>query len=93
LHDFCVATDATYARLSIHLERLRGQKEDVAAYLRATGYSIGLEQVLGFLQEDIGRLEGILEGMREMIGECEDGGRCNGDGKAFLIGGRWATFL
>ena len=89
LHDFCVASDVTYARLAARLERLRGYEEHVAAYVRENGDRMA--RVAEGLTEEAGRLEEILEGMRRKIDEGESG--WDGDGKAFLVGGRWATFL
>lgn len=90
-HDFCVASDATYARLAARLERLRGHQEAVATYVRERGDRAGLERVAEGWREEIGRLEEILEGMRRKIEEGESGR--DGSGKAFLVGGRWVTFL
>ena len=89
LHDFCVASDATYARLAARLERLREYEGDVAAYVREDGDR--MIRVAEGLREEAGRLEEILEGMRRKIDEGESG--WDGDGKAFFVGGRWATFL
>lgn len=90
-HDFCVASDATYARLAARLERLRGYEEDVAACVRNRGDMSGLRWVAEGLREEIGRLEEILEAMRRKIDEGE--GEWDGNGRAFLVGGRWPTFL
>ena len=89
MHDFCVASDATYARLAARLERLREYEGDVAAYVREDGDR--MIRVAEGLREEAGRLEEILEGMRRKIGEGESG--WDGDRKAFFVGGRWATFL
>jgi hypothetical protein len=91
LHALCVANDATYARLSARLDRMRGHKAAIAFYVRERSGSKVLEQVLDFLGNDVGRLERVLEGMRRKIEE--GGGAWDGSGKAFLVGGRWAAFL
>lgn len=88
-HEFCVASNATYARLAARLERLRGFEEDVAAYVRERDDRIG--RVADGLREEVGSLEETLEAMRRKIDEGEGG--WDGSGKAFLVGGRWATFL
>lgn len=90
-HGFCVASDATYARLAARLELLRTYEEDIAACVRARGESSRMGRVAEGLREDIGTLEEILEGMRRKIDEGE--GEWGGNGKAFVVGGRWATFL
>lgn len=90
-HNFCVASDATYARIAARLERLRGHGEDVAAYVRERGDRSDLRRVVEGLREEVGRLKGVLEGMRRVIEEGEDG--WDASEKAFLVGGRWATFL
>lgn len=92
LHAFCIATEATYARLSARLDRLRGHKAAVAFYVKEEGKK-GLGQVLESLRDDVGKLERVLEGMRWKIEKGEDGCGWDGSGKAFLVGGRWATFL
>lgn len=89
-HDFCVASDATYARLAARLEHLRGYEEGVAACVRERGDGSGLGRVVEGMREEVGRLEEILEGMRQKIDESDGG--WDGSGKAFLVGGRWATF-
>lgn len=90
-HDFCVASDATYARLAARLERLRGCEGDVAAHVRERGDSSGMGRVAEALRGEVGRLEETLDEMRRKIEEGEGG--WDGSGKAFLVGGRWATFL
>lgn len=91
LHNFCIASDATYARLAARLERLRENEEDVAAFVREVGDRSGLRRVAEGLSEDVERLEEILQAMRRKIEEGE--GEWDGSGNVFLIGGRWATFL
>lgn len=91
MHEFCVASDATYARLAARLERLRGHEEDVEGWVRETGGRSGLGRVADGLREEVESLEGILEDMRRKIDEGEGG--WDGSGKAFLVGGRWATCL
>ena len=91
LHNFCLASDATYARLAARLERLCEHEEDVTSYVRDMGDRSGLGRVAEGLREEVGRLEEILEGMRRKIEEGQGG--WDGSGKAFLVGGRWATFL
>lgn len=88
LHNYCFATDATYASLSDRLNRVREHKDDLAEYERERGERKGMGRALAFLREDVERLEDILEEMREKLG---NGG--SGSGKVFLVGGRWATFL
>ena len=83
--------DATNARLAARLERLRGYEEDVAAYVRERGDRSGMGRVVEDLREEIERLEEILEGIKRKIAESEGG--WDGSGNAFLVGGRWATFL
>lgn len=91
LHEFCVASDATYARLAARLERLHRHEDDVGVYVRERGDRSGLERVAESLREEVEILEEILEDMRRKIDEGEGG--WDGSGKAFLVGGRWATFL
>jgi hypothetical protein len=91
LHALCVARDATYARLSARLDRMRGYKAAVAFYVRERRGSAVLGQVLEFLGDDVGRLERIMEGMRRKIEEGGSG--WDASGKAFSVGGRWAAFL
>ena len=91
LHNFCLASDATYARLTARLERLHEHEEDVTAYVRDMGVRSGLGRVAEGLREEVGRLEEVLGGMRRKIEEGEGG--WDGSGEAFLVGGRWATFL
>ena len=61
-HDFCVASDATYASLASRLKRLRGHEEDVAAYVRERGDRSGLGTVAEGLGEDIERWRGFWRG-------------------------------
>lgn len=70
---------------------MRGHEEDVAAYVRERGDKSGLRRVAEGLSEEVRRLEGVLEGMRRVI-EVGEGG-WDASEKAFLVGGRWATFL
>jgi hypothetical protein len=67
---------------------LRSCEEDVAAYARERG---GMGRVTEVLGDEVESLEEILEVMRRKIDEGEGG--WDGSGKAFLVGGRWATFL
>lgn len=90
-HAFCVAIDATYARLSERLDRRREHKAALTLHMRAHGESEDLMEMLKSLQNEAGRLEGVLQGMRRKIEECE--GEWKGKGEVFLVGGRWATFL
>lgn len=90
-HAFCVAIDATYARLSERLDRRHEHKAALKLYMRAHGESGDLGEMLKSLQNDVMRLEGVLLGMRRRIEEGE--GEWKGKGDVFLVGGRWATFL
>lgn len=90
-HAFCVAIDATYARLSERLDRRREHKAALTMHMRAHGESEDLMEMLKSLQNDAVRLEGVLQGMRRKIEEGE--GEWNGKGEVFLVGWRWATFL
>jgi hypothetical protein len=67
--------------------------DDVATFAREKGDGRSMVPIYESLREDMGRLERVLGGMREMIGEGGSGGGRDGDGKAFLVGGRWATLL
>ena len=59
--------------------------------MRERGDRSGLGRVAECLREDVGRLEGVLEGMRRVIEEGEGG--WDGSGMVGLVGGRWAAFL
>lgn len=93
LHAYCLSTDASYARLSDRLDRLRGYRA-ATAYCAGgkKGRASGLEGVLVFLQERVGKLERTLEGMRERIGSGREDG-WDGSGRPFRVGGRWVEFL
>lgn len=95
-HGYCIAKDSTYARLFARLERMR-KHQGFVANLLVRGFSHrgdidSTDSLLGHLSESVGKLERVLEAMREKIRDGTEQGY-DGSNAPFKVDGEWVKFV